>query len=116
MKALFFQKYILLSFIAFFFSLSASAQRWLKVQDTSAFSSWKSFVSEVKDQYAPDARSVYFQVYDDQDKPGSYILETSSTELQSYLDRSNTQKNKALPFTVKLVPNQDLEKQYGIVN
>lgn len=116
MKALFFQKYILLSFIAFFFSLSASAQRWLKVQDTSAFSSWKSFVSEVKDQYAPDARSVYFQVYDDQDKPGSYILETSSTELQSYLDRSNTQKNKALPFTVKLIPNQDLEKQYGIVN
>ena len=116
MKALSFRNITFLSFFALFFSLSASAQSWLNVQDTASFSPWKSFVNEAKSQYAPDARSVYFQVYDDKDNQGKYILETSSSNVQLFLDRTNKQKSKALPFTVKLVPDQQMEKRHGLVN
>src|SRR5690606_17350401 len=116
MKALFSQKYTILSLIAVLFSLPASAQRWLSVQDTAAFSQWRTLVNEVKTEYAPDARSVYFQVYDDKENKGKYIIETSSSNVQLFLDRTNKQKSKPLPFTVKLVPDQDMEKRHGIVN
>lgn len=116
MKAHFFRNITSLIIFSFLISLSASAQSWLNVQDTAKFSAYKSFVSEAKAQYAPDARSVYFQVYDDKENNDKYILETSSSNVQLFLDRTNKQRSKALPFTVKLIPNQQMEKKHGIVN
>ena len=92
------------------------AQSWINVQDTSSFSKWKALAFEAKEKYAPDSRSVYFQIYDDKDKSGNYIIETSSDNIKLYLERKR-KESKSLPFSVKLLPEAELGVNVkGVIN
>lgn len=89
------------------------AQSWVDIKNSEDFNEWRGFVTEVKEIYAPDSRDVYFSVYDDEDQTGGYIIETTSADILKYVE----EKEKDLPFTVKLLPAADLgEKTKGLVN
>ncbi|WP_118194577.1 C40 family peptidase [Albibacterium indicum] len=94
-------------------SNSLSAQNWINVKDTENFDKWRDFVVKIKDTYAPDSRDIYLSVYDDEEQAGKYVIETTSTEIQSYV----LNEEKGSTFTVKLLPDSDLNgKTKGIIN
>jgi len=105
-------------FVVFIFTCSNTsfAQSWINVQDTSSFSQWKTLVFDAKEKYAPDSRSVYFQVFDDKNKPGQYLIETSSDNIRLFLERKR-KEIKSLPFSIKILPDEDIgEKVRGVIN
>src|SRR5690606_3675919 len=110
------KKSILLSLLVFS-QINSKAQTWLSIQDTTAFVNWKSLIWDLKQKYAPDSRLVYFRVYDDNDQIGKYIIETSSPEVNLFLEQSAKETLKRIPFSVKLLPDMNLGKAtHGIVN
>lgn len=91
------------------------AQSWVNVKDTEKFSKWKNFVQEIKETYAPDGRDVYLSVYDNDSQEGEYIIETSSTDILTYIQ--DQKKASGLPFTVKLLPDDNLKGRVkGLIN
>lgn len=71
----------------------------------------EAFLEPLKAQFAPDARDVYFKAIPQRD--GSVVIETTSTDMQSYL------KTQTTPFKieVKVLPDADLQgKIYGLIN
>ena len=75
----------------------------------------ENILSEFKSQFAPDARTVYFQ-YDKNDDQ-SYLVETTSIKLKEFLSQAEQKIGKALPIEVKMLPDADLDgKQFGIIN
>jgi len=94
-------------------SNTLSAQSWINVKDTENFNKWREFVMEIKDTYAPDSRDIYLAVYDNENQAGNYIIETTSTDIPSYVE----EKGKGSPFTIKLLPDRDLNgKTKGLIN
>lgn len=93
------------------------AQSWINVGDTADFNQWKDLVLEIKQKYAPDSRSVYYQVYDVQGKPGEYAIETTSANIGLYLERKKKELHKKLPFSLVLLPDLGLNgKTKGVIN
>ena len=92
-------------------SNTLSAQSWINVEDPESFNKWRNFIAEIKETYAPDSRDVYLSVYDDEDHAGNYIIETTSADILSYV------KDKDAPFTVKLLPDNELSGHTkGLIN
>jgi len=111
------KKYFLLILFIFICGNRLFAQEWVNVQDSSIFSQWKDLVLEAKQEYAPDARSVYYQVYENKDQPGHYIIETSSKNINLFLERKKKELRNDIPFSVKLLPDTSLNgKIKGVIN
>ena len=109
-------KYLLFGLL-FFTQIDLKAQNWLDIQDTTSFSAWKSVILDAKQEYAPDSRSVYYQVYEDQDHVGNYIIETSSREVSLFLKQHTNESLKPIPVSVKLLPDASLgTSTQGIIN
>lgn len=73
------------------------------------------FLLEVKKEFAPDARTVYFQYTKNEN--GSYELETSSTQAQEFIQKAQKESADTFPIEIKVLPDASLNgKQFGVIN
>ena len=105
-------KYSLLILLALSFKIGYSQK---DVVENKGVPEIESLLSEFKRQFAPDARTVYFQY--EQSDDHRYFIETSSPELKDYLTKAEQKRGKKFPIDIRMLPDEELEgKEFGIIN